>query len=61
MANDNSNTLPGIKVMNTKTVQIIGTGQRGKLLYEDSHGAKIETKDGVVRRYHISEYTYHLD
>ena len=47
--------------MTIKTVQLIGTGQRGKLLYEDSHGAKIETKDGVVRRYHISEYTYHLD
>ena len=61
MANDNSNTRAGIKVTNTKTVQIIGTGQQGKLLQDDSHGGQIQTQDGAVRWYHISEYTYHLD
>ena len=45
----------------TATVQLIGTGQQGKLLYADSHGAEIETKGGSVRWFHISEYTYHLD
>ena len=49
------------KPTQTKTVQLIGTGQRGKLLQEDSHGAEIETKGGSVRWFHISEYTYHLD
>ena len=61
MTNDNSNTLTGIKGMTIKTVQLIGTGQQGKLLQEDSHGGQIQTQDGAVRWYHISEYTYHLD
>ena len=61
MANDNSNTLSGIKGMSTKTVQLIVTGQQGKLLQQDSHGGQIQTQDGAVRWYHISEYTYHLD
>ena len=70
MANDNSNTLAVIKSMTIKTVpqpkaratvQLIGTGQQGKLLQEDSHGGQIQTQDGAVRWYHISEYTYHLD
>ena len=43
------------------TVQLIGTGQQGKLLQDDSHGGQIQTQDGAVRWYHISEYTYHLD
>ena len=47
--------------MTIKTVQLIGTGQRGKLLQDDSHGGQIQTQDGSVRWYHISEYTYHLD
>ena len=61
MTNDNSNTLSGIKGMTIKTVQLIVTGQQGKLLQEDSHGGQIQTQDGAVRWYHISEYTYHLD
>ena len=61
MTNDNSNTLTGIKGMTIRTVQLIGTGQQGKLLQDDSHGGQIQTQDGKVRRYHISEYTYHLD
>ena len=43
------------------TVQLIGTAQQGKLLQEDSHGGQIQTQDGSVSWYHISEYTYHLD
>ena len=61
MTNDNSNTLAAIKGMTTKTVQLIATGQQGKLLQDDSHGGQIQTQDGAVRWYHISEYTYHLD
>ena len=54
-------TQPKTAQPKTATVQLIVTGQQGKLLQQDSHGGQIRIQDGVARWYHISEYTYHLD